>query len=99
VPHGDTVIQKGDRVVVIGDPAILPSIATHIGSGESEFPRHYGSNIVALGNRDNYTSSWLTSVERNLVDWYSPSVCCFVGGRHCIISRQWEDPFTGGIPT
>lgn len=53
VPHGDTVIQKGDRVVVIGDPAILSSIATHIGSGESEFPLHYGSNIVALGNRDN----------------------------------------------
>lgn len=48
VPHGDTVIEEGDRVLVIGEPEILSSIATHIGSGESEFPLHYGSRIVAL---------------------------------------------------
>jgi len=48
VPHGDTVIEEGDRVVIIGGPEILSSIATHIGSGESEFPLHYGTKIVAL---------------------------------------------------
>jgi Trk K+ transport system NAD-binding subunit/nucleotide-binding universal stress UspA family protein len=52
VPHGDTVIEEGDRVVIIGDPEILSSIATHIGSGESEFPLHYGSKIVALDTPD-----------------------------------------------
>jgi Trk K+ transport system NAD-binding subunit/nucleotide-binding universal stress UspA family protein len=48
VPHGDTVIEEGDRVLIIGEPAVLSSIATHIGSGESEFPLHYGSKVVAL---------------------------------------------------
>ena len=49
VPHGDTVIQEGDRVLIIGEPEILSSIATHIGAGESEFPLHYGTKVVALG--------------------------------------------------
>ena len=48
VPHGDTVIQKGDRVLIIGDPGILPSIATLIRTGESEFPLQHGSHVVGL---------------------------------------------------
>jgi hypothetical protein len=48
VPHGDTVIEEGDRVLIIGEPAVLSLIATHIGSGESEFPLHYGSKVVAM---------------------------------------------------
>jgi Trk K+ transport system NAD-binding subunit/nucleotide-binding universal stress UspA family protein len=52
VPHGDTVLQEGDRVVIIGNPEILSSIATLIGAGESEFPLHYGANIVALGTAE-----------------------------------------------
>jgi len=46
VPHGDTVIQEGDRVVIVGEPDILSAMATHIGQGESEFPLHYGCNLV-----------------------------------------------------
>jgi len=49
VPHGDTVLEAHDSVVVIGDPEILPSIAKQIGAGESKFPLHYGSRITALG--------------------------------------------------
>lgn len=49
VPHGDTVIQQGDRVLLIGQPDVLSAVATHIGAGESEFPLHYGSTVVALG--------------------------------------------------
>lgn len=48
VPHGDTIIEKGDRVLIIGDPDILPSIATLIRTGESEFPLQHGSHVVAL---------------------------------------------------
>jgi trk/ktr system potassium uptake protein len=46
VPHGDTKLQTGDRVLIVGDPEILPSIATLIRTGESEFPLQYGSQIV-----------------------------------------------------
>lgn len=48
VPHGDTTIQPGDKVLLIGDPSLLPSIASLIRSGESEFPLQYGSHVVAL---------------------------------------------------
>lgn len=49
VPHGDTRVQAGDRVVIVGDPEILPLIATHIGAGESKFPLHYGSKVGIIG--------------------------------------------------
>ncbi|MCA9665946.1 MAG: NAD-binding protein [Myxococcales bacterium] len=49
VPHGNTVIEALDRVLVIGDPELLPSIATLIGAGEPEFPLHFGSRIALLG--------------------------------------------------
>ena len=48
VPHGDTVLLEGDRVVLIGEPEVLGAIANHIGAGESRFPLHYGSNIVVM---------------------------------------------------
>lgn len=48
VPHGDTVLREGDRVLLIGEPDILSAIATHIGAGAAKFPMHYGSKIVML---------------------------------------------------
>jgi hypothetical protein len=35
-------------VLLIGEPEILPAIATLIRAGESEFPLQYGSHVVAL---------------------------------------------------
>ena len=46
VPHGDTTIEKGDRVLLIGEPAILPAVASFFRSGESEFPLQYGNNLL-----------------------------------------------------
>ncbi len=51
VPHGSTVIQTGDHVVLIGEPEVLPHIASLIRSGGSEFPLRYGSHLVGLGER------------------------------------------------
>ncbi|MCP4680464.1 MAG: universal stress protein [Deltaproteobacteria bacterium] len=48
VPHGDTVLESGDRVLLIGDPEILSSIATFVRTGESEFPLQYGSHVVTV---------------------------------------------------
>jgi uncharacterized protein len=51
VPHGSTVIETGDHVVVIGEPEVLPHIASLIRSGGSEFPLRFGSRLVAVGGR------------------------------------------------
>lgn len=48
IPHGETLLEAADRVLLIGDAEILPDIATLIRSGESEFPLQYGSHLVAL---------------------------------------------------
>lgn len=47
IPHGDTILQAGDRLIVTGEPRILPSICRFLRSGHSEFPLHYGTGIVA----------------------------------------------------
>jgi len=46
VPHGDTLLEPGDRVLLAGDPEIIPSIAGLIRGGESEFPLQHGTNVV-----------------------------------------------------
>jgi hypothetical protein len=48
VPHGKTLIEQGDRVLLVGDPAILPSIADYMHSGTSRFPLQFGSRVVFL---------------------------------------------------
>lgn len=52
VPHGKTVIQEKDRVLLIGDPRILPAIADYFRSGTSEFPLQYGTRIVVANPAD-----------------------------------------------
>ncbi len=48
VPHGETKVLEKDRVLLVGDPDILPSVATLIRTGESEFPLQYGSHVVSI---------------------------------------------------
>ncbi len=48
VPHGNTIIERGDRVLLVGDPAVLPSIADYMHSGTSRFPLQFGSRVVFL---------------------------------------------------
>ncbi len=46
IPHGDTALGAGDRVLLVGDPRILPSVARFLRTGHSEFPLHYGTAVV-----------------------------------------------------
>jgi Trk K+ transport system NAD-binding subunit len=46
VPHGKTCVEEGDRVLLVGEPAILPAIADFFRAGESEFPLQFGNKIV-----------------------------------------------------
>lgn len=48
VPHGDTTLKEGDRVLLVGDPNILPCIARFLATGHSEFPLAYGAGIGIL---------------------------------------------------
>ncbi len=47
VPHGRTVLEARDRVLLAGQPEVLPAIADYLRSGVSEFPLQYGSFIIA----------------------------------------------------
>lgn len=46
VPHGQTVLEADDRVVLVGQPEVLGGIADYLRCGQSEFPRQYGTHIV-----------------------------------------------------
>ncbi|MFN8611590.1 MAG: NAD-binding protein [Vulcanimicrobiota bacterium] len=50
VPHGETRVEEGDRVLLVGDPAILPAIADVFRAGDSEFPLQFG-NMVYLAHQ------------------------------------------------
>jgi len=53
VPTGETVLQVGDRVLLVGDPEILPIVADYFRLGTPQFPEPYGINIVTLEYAEN----------------------------------------------
>ncbi len=52
VPHGDTRLEARDRVLLVGEPDILPAVADLFRSSRSEFPLQYGTHVVALCGED-----------------------------------------------
>ena len=48
IPTGPTRIEADDRVILIGEKEILPSIAQFFRIGEPEFPLEFGSNVFVL---------------------------------------------------
>lgn len=51
VPHGDTRLEAGDRVTVVGHARDLSTIIRTFTAGESRFPTTYGQQVaVALGS-------------------------------------------------
>jgi Trk K+ transport system NAD-binding subunit/nucleotide-binding universal stress UspA family protein len=48
VPTGDTVLQLDDRLLLVGDPKVLPRVSEHLRLGKPRFPRLYGPNVVTL---------------------------------------------------
>lgn len=52
VPHGETVLESGDRVMLTGDPDVVDSVANFIHGAEAVFPAQYGASIGYLGNAD-----------------------------------------------
>ena len=48
VPTGPTRIEAEDRVVLIGEKEVLPSIGQFFRLGDPEFPLEFGSNVLVL---------------------------------------------------
>lgn len=51
VPHGDTCVEAGDQVLLVGRPDTLRAIADYFRLGAAQFPRQFGHSIV-LWNPD-----------------------------------------------
>lgn len=58
VPHGYVVIRKGDRLLLTGDPEILPYIADYLREGVAQFPLQFGSRTVAYAPSAQPTAYW-----------------------------------------
>jgi len=48
IPHGDTVLEEGDRVLVVGEPGVIPIAVDLIRTGLPRFPRRYGARVMAV---------------------------------------------------
>ncbi|MEZ4310655.1 MAG: TrkA C-terminal domain-containing protein, partial [Polyangiaceae bacterium] len=46
LPTGATVIQAEDRVIIVGEPAVLPGVAAQLRMGMPMFPMPYGKRVV-----------------------------------------------------
>lgn len=51
VPTGETTLEVDDRVLLVGDPAVLPTVSEYLRLGRPQFPRPYGSSIVTWESR------------------------------------------------
>ena len=58
VPHGEVVIREGDRILLTGDPEILPSTADYLRAGVARFPLQYGTNAIGFAPNDTPEIYW-----------------------------------------
>lgn len=49
VPHGETVLAAGDRVLLVGEPEVLEGVGAFMRGGQPVFPTQYGAGIGVLG--------------------------------------------------
>lgn len=48
VPHGSTVIESGDKCLLVGEPSVLQGIADYFQRGSSEFPLQFGTRLCLV---------------------------------------------------
>lgn len=58
VPHGHVVIREGDRLLLTGEPEILPHIADYLRAGVARFPLQYGARAVVFAPSEQPVSFW-----------------------------------------
>lgn len=47
IPRGDTVLKPRDRVVILGDPQVLRTVAEIVTFNYQKFPLEYGDSLIA----------------------------------------------------
>lgn len=50
VPHGDTTVQAGDRVILVGEPEVLRDVGAFFHGGDPVFPNQYGARFGVAGS-------------------------------------------------
>jgi Trk K+ transport system NAD-binding subunit/nucleotide-binding universal stress UspA family protein len=58
VPHGHVVIRESDRLLLTGEPEILPHIADYLRAGVARFPLQYGVRAVAYTRGQGTDAFW-----------------------------------------
>lgn len=58
VPHGHVVIREGDRLLLTGEPEILPHIADYLRAGVARFPLQYGVRTVVVARAQQPEAFW-----------------------------------------
>lgn len=61
VPHGDTALAEGDRVLIAGDPDDLETVALFFRGGQPTFPAAWGSRVGYLDATVEAAARWLVS--------------------------------------
>lgn len=50
VPHGETVLRAGDRVLLVGQPDVIEGVGSFIRGGRPVFPSQYGRGVATFGH-------------------------------------------------
>ena len=58
VPHGHVIIRAGARLLLTGEPEILPHIADYLRAGVARFPLQYGARTVAVTTETQDDAFW-----------------------------------------
>jgi Trk K+ transport system NAD-binding subunit/nucleotide-binding universal stress UspA family protein len=65
VPHGDTVLEVDDRVLLVGEPDVLQNVGAFIRGGEPVFPQQFGAHIGrGPGDQAEEEAQWLKEITR-----------------------------------
>lgn len=59
VPHGQTAVQAGDRVLLVGEPEELRLVAAWFRGGDPTFPTLYGPHVGWLGAEALPLARWI----------------------------------------
>jgi Trk K+ transport system NAD-binding subunit/nucleotide-binding universal stress UspA family protein len=57
VPHNHEQLEAGDRLLLVGRPAVLPAIVEFMRAGVARFPHPYGDRVAALAASSGAPSS------------------------------------------
>jgi len=93
VPHGDTVIEEGDRVLLSGEPTELEPVATFFRGGLPTFPAAWGTRIGYADRAAEAAAQWLAgrTTASSVVDLPPGLLDPGVTGPEALAERLRED--------